>query len=238
MEEREERWKDEVELVQAMCADDEFQQGPTANSVVLKLGTMEIFASLTEEGKTNVSLRGNKETEEIVRKILDENRNEICLVQIVQALSDLSSEVSDLSSDVSQELKTRLSTVVLRIDHMNDRKSYIRRIEKWLRERNIVGDIMFRKDGKRAKNIVCALHGEKKHLDDFLRLLRTQKLTRVDVTEKQSKILWQNEDHEMDVPSDKLLFHSYSNWSELESLWDGVSNVFRGPSFSESFLLN
>ena len=161
--------------------------------------------------------------------ILNENPDEICLVQIVQALSDMSTTTSQ---ECEHDVKTSLSTVVLRIDHMNDRTTYLNRIQKWLTELDVVGDIMFREDGKRAKNILCALHGEKKSLNEFLRLLRTQKLTRKDVTEKQSKILWQSDNHEFEITAKKLSIRSYSDWSELESLWK-VSNSFQGPSFSE-----
>jgi len=224
---REERWRDEVELLEAMLADDEFQKGSTKNSVVVTLGQLKIYASLTE-----TKLKGGGERErETLRSILNENPDEICLVQIVQALSDMSTTTSQ---ECEHAVKTSLSTVVLRIDHMNDRTTYLNRIQKWLTELDIVGDIMFREDGKRAKNILCALHGEKKSMNEFLRLLRTQKLTRKDVTEKQSKILWQSDNHdkfEM-ITAKKLSIRSYSDWSELESLWN-VSNSFRGPSFSE-----
>ena len=55
---REERWRDEVELLEAMLADDEFQKGSTKNSVVVTLGQLKIYASLTE-----TTLKGGGERE-------------------------------------------------------------------------------------------------------------------------------------------------------------------------------
>jgi hypothetical protein len=238
------RWRDELEMLEAMYPD-EFQLSSTG--VVLSLGSVEIHVSQPSTGYVaNVVVKGGGgEEKELVRNIAEENKGEECLVEMVQAVMSLQERCKESNSPMIET--TRSTCIVLRIDHMNDRKTYLRRIEKWMKDLDIYGDVLFRIDGRRAKNIVCVLHGEKNSVHAFLRLLRTQKLSNLDVREKQSKVLFQQDSqqqqeslpprHHHHHHHHELRFHSYSSWSELEDLYKKHFTKKDGPSFSDLFKL-
>ena len=119
------RWRDELEMLEAMCTEDEFDI-LDSQSVVVRLRDVEIRASLKNENvRIDVSGGGDRERE-TVRKILEENQGEVCLIKLVQALSDFvqeseseDSEESEVSKETEVQIRLRTNPSIVSIRMMN-----------------------------------------------------------------------------------------------------------------------
>ena len=76
---------------ETMCTEDEFDI-LDSQSVVVRLRDVEIRASLKNENVRIDVSGGWRQKRETVRKILEENQGEVCLIKLVQALSDFVQE--------------------------------------------------------------------------------------------------------------------------------------------------
>jgi len=89
------------------------------------------------------------------------------------------------------------SARLLRIDHMNDSKGYMKLLRKWTDQLGLRGELYFRNGARRVEDVFVLLVGDVAKLKDFCLRLRTQC---VDVNsrgmkckEKQSRVLWEGE---------------------------------------------
>jgi hypothetical protein len=149
--------------------------------------------------------------------------------------------------------KIQVHTLLLRIDHMNDSTTYMKKLEGWVNDLELSGKIFFKmretpciasSGGSkvtpkgRAENIVLLLEGG--NIAAFTKLLRTARLTSQDRREKKSTVVWETHSPSMTsvVGSGALEKIEYKTWSELSDLWESLGLQEKGgPSFQECFRL-
>jgi hypothetical protein len=146
-----------------------------------------------------------------------------------------------------------VQTVLLRIDHMNDSTTYIKKLQGWVSDLELSGQVFYKMRETpvnassggakvtpkgRAENVVVLIEGEQTAA--FMKLLRTAKLTTQDRREKKSSVVWEGHspDRTSAVPPGTLVATQYGDWHELSSQWGALGlDAKGGPSFQQCFQL-
>ena len=146
-----------------------------------------------------------------------------------------------------------MCSLLLHIDHMNDTATYLKKLRGWIDELSLHGKLLYRlrttpcnasSGGSkvvpkaRAENIVLLLEGA--HVSEFMKRLRTAKLTSQDRREKKSSVIWESGQVSSSIWKPVfplgLELVQYRDWAELSRLWDSLGlEAQGGPSFQESF---
>lgn len=173
--------------------------------------------------------------------VIQEHAQRPCVCEVienvVEAIRCLEDEDEKVKPSTNAEIP-RVTALLLLIDHMNDRLAYLKRLRNWFDELEISGTILLRVDGRRAKHIVCFLHAMEENVNEFLTRLRTQKMSNVDVREKQSSVLWRSRIENMKLSHPTVVgMSTYRTWAELESSWGRISTsaIVDWPSFTSAF---
>lgn len=185
--------------------------------------------------------------EESVLALMQEARELIDIVQNERRLCVFASEAESHSEQ-------QVQTVLLRIDHMNDSTTYVKKLHGWVKDLELSGQIYYKMRDTpvnassggakvtpkgRAENIVVLIEGEQTAA--FMKLLRTAKLTTQDRREKKSSVVWEGHSsgRTSAVPPGTLYINQYRDWNDLSSRWDSLGlEAQGGPSFQECFRLS